>query len=269
MGEEFLTELFYFGAKIVLTLFATRIFRVLWRRAFKADTIHLKFIKNILSAILWIVGIAFALGSFSQFQDIAMAFFAGSGIAALTIGLAAQESLSNALNGLFISIFKPFEVGDRVRLVNADITGNIEDITLRHTVIRTFMNSRIIIPNSLMNKELIENSNFCNPQASAFIDVIITYDSDIARACEIIAEVIGNHPQFVDTRLPEEMETAPKVPVFLRSLGLYGAELRASMWTASILNNFAACSSVRKIIADEFEKNKIKIAQVKLDFLRN
>jgi small-conductance mechanosensitive channel len=260
---EFAWELVIFGTRIFFTLVATSIFRMIWRRAFSADTIHLKFIQNVLAAIIWVAGVAFALGSFSQFQDIAVAFFAGSGIAALTIGLAAQESLSNAFNGLFISIFKPFEVGDRVRFVNSDITGYIEDITLRHTVIRTFMNSRIIIPNSVVNKELIENSNFCNPQASAFIDVIVTYESDVAKACEIMAYVIGEHPDFVDTRNPEQIETAPKVPVFVRALGLYGAELRASMWTESIKNNFAACSGVRKGILDEFEKNEIKIAEVK------
>lgn len=252
-------ELGRFGVKILLTLLGTKIFRVIWRRTFTADTIHLKFVKNVLSALIWGAGLAFALSSFSLFQDIAVAFFAGSGIAALAIGLAAQESLSNAFNGLFISIFKPFEVGDRVHLVNANLTGFIEDITLRHTVIRTFMNSRVIIPNSVINKELIENSNFCNPQASAFVDVIITYDSDVPRACEILADVIGNHPDFVDTRTPEKM-SAPKVPVFVRAIGLHGAELRASMWTETITNNFAACSDARIGIIREFEKNGIKIA---------
>ncbi|MCL1877421.1 MAG: mechanosensitive ion channel family protein [Defluviitaleaceae bacterium] len=259
-SEYFVWELARFGIKILLTLLVTKIFRLLWRRTFTADTIHLKFIKNVMSAFIWVAGLAYALSAFSLFQDIAVAFFAGSGIAALAIGLAAQESLSNAFNGLFISIFKPFEVGDRVHLVNANITGFIEDITLRHTVIRTFMNSRIIIPNSVINKELIENSNFCNPQASAFVDVIITYDSDVPRACEILADVIGSHPDFVDTRTPEARETAPKVPVFVRAIGLHGAELRASMWTETITNNFAACSDARKSIIEEFERNGIKIS---------
>jgi small-conductance mechanosensitive channel len=262
-SDEIVWELARFGAKLILTTLITKLFRVIWRRTFTADTIHLKFIKNVLSAIIWVAGVAFALSSFSQFQDIAVAFFAGSGIAALTIGLAAQESLSNAFNGLFISIFKPFEVGDRVHLVNANITGFIEDITLRHTVIRTFMNSRIIIPNSVMNKELIENSNFCNPQASAFIDIIITYDSNVPKACELLAHVIGSHPDFIDTRTPEQRESAPKVPVFVRALGLHGAELRASMWTETITNNFAACSDVRKNVLSEFEKEGIKLSVIK------
>jgi small-conductance mechanosensitive channel len=210
--------------------------------------------------VIWAAGIMVSVSWLPFFSEAAVALLAGSGIAALTIGLAAQESLGNAFNGLFISIFKPFEVGDRIHLVNANITGFIEDITLRHTVIRTFMNSRIIIPNSVINKELIENSNFCNPQASSFIDVIITYDSDVELACEIMARVLGEHPAFVDTRKDLSL---PKVPVFVRSLGLYGAELRASMWTETILNNFAACSDVRKKIIEEFENENIKISVMK------
>ncbi|MCL2225156.1 MAG: mechanosensitive ion channel family protein [Defluviitaleaceae bacterium] len=263
-SDEMVWELLRFAVKLVLTFFVTNIFRVFWRRTFTVGTIHLKFIKNVLSAIIWIAGVGFSLSSFSQFQDIAMAFFAGSGIAALTIGLAAQQSLSNAFNGLFISIFKPFEVGDRVHLVNANITGFIEDLTLRHTVIRTFMNSRIIIPNSIINNELIENSNFCNPLASAFIDIIITYDSDVPKACEIMAEVIGSHPDFVDTRTEELKQTAEKVPVFVRNLSLHGPEIRASMWTETISNNFAACSDVRRKVLHEFQAAGITISEVNL-----
>ncbi|MCL2048397.1 MAG: mechanosensitive ion channel family protein [Defluviitaleaceae bacterium] len=260
-SPDFIWETARFIVKIFITLIVAKAFGLFWQRSFTSRTIHAKFLKNVASAIIWVVGVAFALGSFSRFQDIATPIFAGSGIAALTIGLAAQESLGNAFNGLFISVFKPFEVGDRVHLVGANITGFIEDITLRHTVLRTFMNSRIIIPNSVMNKELIENSNFCNPRASSFVDVIVSYSSDIARASEIIAHAIGEHPDFVDTRTPEQMKTTPKVPVFLRALGIYGAELRASMWTETIGNNFAACSGARKTILAEFERHGIKIAE--------
>jgi len=263
-GDEIIWEFARFGVKLTLTFVVTHIFRVFWRRTLTADTIHLKFMKNVFSAIIWVAGVAFSLSAFSQFHTVATAFFAGSGIAALTVGLAAQESLSNAFNGLFISIFKPFEVGDRIHLVNANITGFIEDITLRHTVIRTVMNSRIIIPNSVINKELIENSNFCNAQASSFIDVIITYESDVPTACEIMAQVIGDHPEFIDTRTPEEMETKPMVPVLVRALGLHGPEIRASMWTETIAASFVACSDVRKNIVKEFRHAGIEISQIQL-----
>jgi len=251
------------AATFAVTIFATQTFRVIWQKSTK-NTIHRKFMGNILSAIIAVIGTIIALNWIPAFSAVVTAIIAGSGILALTIGLAAQESLGNAFNGLFLSVSSPFEVGDRVHLVNADITGFIEDISIRHTVIRTLTNSRIIVPNSIMNKELIENSNFCNPQAAAFIDLIITYDSDLDKACEIIAQVIGNHPDFVDTRTPEQQETAPKVPVLVRALGLYGIELRASMWTATVANLFIASSTVRKGILHEFKAAGVQIASSKI-----
>jgi len=247
----------------LVTVLVINIFRRIWR-AVKQDTINQKFFKNVLSAFIWVVGILLSLSEFPAFRNATTALLAGSGFAAIIIGLAAQESLGNAFNGMFISIFKPFETGDRIHLVNADITGFVEDITIRHTVIRTFTNSRVIIPNSRISQELIENSNFHNARASNFIDVTITYGSDMAKAEEIIAHVIEKHPDFVDTRTDEQKETLPMVRVFVRALGLYGIELRASMWTETVAVNFAACSDVRRQILTEFEQEGIVIASSKI-----
>ncbi|MCL2527136.1 MAG: mechanosensitive ion channel family protein [Defluviitaleaceae bacterium] len=262
-GEAFYWIAIRVAAVLLITVLATRIFRAIWFRWGK-NTIHRKFIGNIISALITVIGTIFALILIPAFSTVVTALVAGSGIIALTIGLAAQESLGNAFNGLFISVARPFEVGDRVHLINADITGFIEDISIRHTIIRTFTNSRIIVPNSIMNKELIENSNICNPQASNFIDVIITYDSDVDKAMEIMAQAISSHPGFVDTRSSEAKETTPVVPVFVRALGLYGVELRASMWTATVATNFAACSDVRLAILRDFEVARIRIASSKI-----
>jgi len=262
-GDSFYWIALRVVATLLIAISITRIFRMIWQK-YGQNTIHRKFIGNILSAFISLTGTIIALNWIPVFSTVVTALLAGSGILALTIGLAAQESLGNAFNGLFISVSKPFEVGDRVHLINADITGFIEDISIRHTVIRTFTNSRIIVPNSTMNKELIENSHFCNPQSSSFIDVTITYDSSVPDACEIIARVIGTHPAFIDTRTDEQKETAPMVPVFVRALGLYGVELRASMWTATVTTNFAACSAVRKGILEEFEAAGVRISSSKI-----
>ena len=251
------------AATIFVTFLLTKLLVILWR-VFGNDTIHHKFLRNVLKVILWSAGLFTALSWLPNFATAAGALIAGSGIAALTIGLAAQESLGNLFNGLFVSMFKPFEIGDRVHLVRANITGTIEDITVRHTVIRTFTNSRIIIPNSVISQELIENSHFANPQASQFIDVVISYDSDIELAMEIMMRVLGEHPEFEDTRTDEQKKTEPKVPVFVRALGLYGVELRASMWTATVLNNFAACSEVRLQLLKEFKSAGVCIVSSKL-----
>jgi len=223
--------------------------------------LHFLIIRKLILVMIYIVGMVFALEQIPDFDNVFATILTGSGIAALGISLAAQQSLSNIISGVAISASKPFEVGDRIRLINGNITGNVEDITLRHTVVRTFMNSRIIIPNSAINSDMIENSNIVEERASNFVDVTITYDSDMEKAMEIMAEVVGSHPNFVDTRTPEDIETgAPRVPVFVRGLSIYGAELRAFVWTASIANNFVTCSEVRHNLKLALESAGIKFA---------
>lgn len=243
---------------VVVTLLLAWIVAKIGRKYWN-EKLHHRLLLNIIKALLYITGAVFALDQIPNLNRAFSTLLAGSGIAALAISLAAQESLSNVINGLAISASKPFAVGDRVRLIGGNITGYIEDITMRHTIVRTFMNSRVIIPNSVINKDMIENSNFLEDRASGFIDVVITFDSDMERACAIMADVVEKHPDFVDTRGPGEMHL-PKVPVYVRTLSVYGVELRASMWTANIGSNFSACSDVRRRLKNEFDASGIRFA---------
>ena len=221
--------------------------------------LHFLIIRKLVIVVIFIMGSVFALQQIPDFDNVFATILTGSGIAALGISLAAQQSISNIISGVVISASKPFEVGDRIRLVNGNITGNVEDITLRHTVVRTFMNSRIIVPNSAINSDMIENSNIVEERASNFVDVTITYDSDMEKAMEVMAEVIGSHPNYVDIRTPEEMDQ-PLVPIYVRGLSIYGTELRAFVWTASISTNFVTCSEIRRGLKTALERAGIKFA---------
>ena len=66
-----------------------------------------------------------------------------------------REATANLVSGVFISLFKPFGIGDRIKLSDKQIDGVVEDISLRHTIIRTFENTRIVVPNSVLNLSLI------------------------------------------------------------------------------------------------------------------
>ena len=245
---------------LLLTFAAAKITKAFSRRVVKSDRIHKRFLHSIVVVLIYLTGFVVALNEIPNFDNAFNTLLAGSGIAALTIGLAAQESLGNAINGMFISMFHPFEVGDRVRLVGGNITGYIEDITLRHTVIRTFINSRIIVPNSVINKEMIENSNYWDGKASSFVDVTITYGSDLELAQRIMFDIVTSHPDFVDPRPPENRE-GPPAKVYVRGLSLYGVELRVSMWTADVGKNYDACSDARQRIKLEFDRRGIQFAR--------
>lgn len=231
-----------------------------------ANRIHIKFLKSILIAAIWIIAITSIASQFDALSGIANTILAGSGILAAVLGLAAQESFANIFSGLLISIFKPFDIGDRIKIVGDDTAGFIEDITLRHTVIRTYMNVRIIIPNSTMGSAKLENSTYskgaCYP-----IDVTIAYEDKEKRhrALEIMEEVVTQHPLFYDNRT-DEQKKANKKPVEATcvSLGESGIDLRILMWTESIVDNNKACSDCRIKILDRFEEECIEIPYNKL-----
>lgn len=241
---------------------------MIYNHTVKTESINNKYIKNIIQAIVAICCTLFIFDMFESTRKFTNLILASSGLMVAVLGFAAQESIGNIINGLFISLFKPFEIGDRINLLNSNITGITEDISLRHTVLRTFSNSRVIIPNSVMNKEILENSHFKDTIAGNFLDITISYDSDINKAIEIIKSLVGNHTNYVDIRSEEEMHNE-KVEVLIRELGVNGIHLRTTVWTNDIGNNFKTCSDLRMSLLKEFKDNDIKIPYNHLEIIDN
>ena len=260
LDNALFTSLLECAVTLLITYALTRLIRLYMKKA-EFRGIHHRFLVKTLIAIIWVIGGMVALSNIPGLSRLTRTMLAGSGIVAVIVGLAAQDSFGNLLSGLFISLFKPFEVGDRVKLVNSGITGYIEDMTLRHTIIRTFMNnSRVIIPNSTINSEIIENSSFQSAIASNFVDVSISYESDLELAIKLLANAIGSHELYLDQRTPAQIEAgAAKVGVSVTSLGESSVNLRAQMWTRTVDENFRACSDVRIRIMEDFRANGIEI----------
>jgi small-conductance mechanosensitive channel len=95
-------------------------------------------------------------------------------------------------------------------------------------VIRSFENKRIIIPNSVISNEILINSNYSDDSIIKWIDMGISYDSDIDLARKIMQEEVEAHPNFIDARTPEQIENGePKVPVRIITMGESSVNLRA------------------------------------------
>lgn len=244
---------------LVITYGAQKLVKLIFHH-FASNGIHDRFFSNMIVSIIWVVGVVSAISCIPGMTSLARTLLAGSGILAVIAGLAAQDSFGNLFSGMFITLFQPFQIGDRVRLVSQDITGFVEDITLRHTVIRTFVNSRVIVPNAVMNSAIIENSNFTTTVASSFLDICISYESDVKLAMQIMEKEISNHELFLDQRTPEDIALdKPKVTVLVRALSEKGVELRAMVWTKTVDDNFTACSDLRYRIMRDFRENGIEI----------
>lgn len=211
--------------------------------------------------IIIALGIIGILSEIPSMSKITTTLIASSSIIVAAIGLAAQESMSNAISGMFIIVFKPFTVGDRVRLTQMGIVGIVTDINLRHTVITNFENNQMMIPNSVINKETIENYNIEDSSVCNFVDFFISYESNIDKAISILEEIIASHPLHKDNRTEEQkQENAKVVNVLIRDLTERGVNLRVGIWTYHISDSFRMCSDIRKEVLDRFRAEGIKIA---------
>lgn len=223
----------------------------------KNNEIHLKFLKSIASAIIVIVGISTLGLQFVVTADLSKTLLQSTSLLVAVIGFAAQAVLADVISGMMISWCKPFNIGERITLLNYNITGTVEDITLRHTVIRGFDNNRIIIPNSQINKELIKNSNYSDSVIGNFIEISVGYSSDIRKAMAIMEKLIADHPLVIDTR--KDKSQGSKVVVSVKELASSGIILKTTVWTKDVDDNFTACSELRLQIKEEFDRQNIEI----------
>jgi small conductance mechanosensitive channel len=226
----------------------------------KVDPTKYNFLKNAVEFIVYVIALIIIFNSIPRLRDYGTALFAGAGVLAAIVGFASQSAFSNIVSGVFIVIFRPFRVGDRVR-VGQLYTGDVEDITLRHTVIKDFENRRIVIPNSVVNNETIINSTLSNEKICVFLEIGISFDSDVDRAMKIIEDEALKHPLLQDNRSYEETEHGlSKVVVKVINITETGIQLRGWVWASDPSSGFDMKCDLLKSIKHRFDQESISLA---------
>jgi small conductance mechanosensitive channel len=225
------------------------------------DPTTFSFVKNAFSFLVVIVTVITVIYMIPSFKQIAITLFAGAGILAAIVGFASQAAFSNIINGVFLVIFKPFRIGDLIEIgKQSEYVGRVEDITLRHTIIKNFENKRIIIPNSVISNEIIVNRSIVDEKVIRYLDVMIGYTSDIDLAVSLIQEECINHPLFIDPRTHEQKEANEDiVEVRVLRLAEYGIQLRAYVCGETSPESFVLVTDLYKIIKKRFDKEGIEI----------
>lgn len=215
---------------------AERIIRKLLRRFYlKSDQGHegrtrYRFLRNATRFIVGLIAVGLVVYTVPSFKDLAVTLFAGAGILVAILGLATQRAFSNIISGIFIVSFKPFRVGDLIKVGSLE-AGTVEDITLRHTVIVTFENRRIIIPNAVISDEVIVNSSIGDETTCEYIEVGVSYESDVDKAMAAMQAECEAHRDCLDRRTPDELKRGlPKVLVRLVRIQDSDLLLRAYAW---------------------------------------
>ncbi len=126
-------------------------------------------------------------------------FIAIIGAAGLAIGLALQGTLANFAGGVLILIFKPYKVGNLIEAQGS--LGSVKEIQIFVTILTTFENKTIIIPNGAISNGSITNYS-TEGKIRVDLDFGISYDSSIKDAKEVIMNVITNHPKVLKEPAP-------------------------------------------------------------------
>lgn len=166
------------------------------RKARVEETLALFFGKLVRWGILTLA----VLACLQRFGINTASFAAVLAAAGFAIGLAFQGSLSNFSSGIMLLIFRPFKVGDFVNIAGS--SGTVREIDLFTTAIDTLDNRRIILPNSKIFGEVIENVTH-NPERRVDVDVGVHYKENLDQTRTVLLEAARTVANRLPDREPE------------------------------------------------------------------
>jgi len=177
-------------SRIIEALIQTYLVPIIEKSDSDLDDQILPLLRKSLKILIWLIAIVIGLNNAGY--DVG-AIVAGLGIGGLAFALAAQDSVKNLFGGFTIFTDKPFKVKDRVKIGGFD--GNVEEIGIRSTRIRTLEGRMVTIPNSKFADSAIENVS-SEPNRKVVLNLGLTYDTDetgIQNAIDIAKAIVEGH----------------------------------------------------------------------------
>ncbi len=223
----------------------------------KVDDVIFDLLNKFSGAIIYATAVILALDVLGMNV---MPFIAGAGVAGIAIGFAAKDTLSNLIAGVLLIIDRPFEIGDRIEVWSAPsgsaTWGDVIDIGLRATKIKTTDHIIIIIPNNEIMKRDIVNYTSISTKIRVRINVGVAYDTDIEKAKDLIKDVAGEAAWI-------SKEPPPKVVV--RNFGDSSVDLQLRVWIDNARKRMDTISYITDKVKAAFDKNGIEIPYPKRD----
>lgn len=171
------------------------------------------------------------------------------GIGSLAIGMAAKDTLANMISGFTLMIDRPFRIGDRIQLTTGK-TGDVLDIGLRSTRIRTPDNTLLIIPNSELCNSTVLNMAFPDLKSQGRISVGVGYGSDVEKVRGIMTAIAKEDPDILQEPPPE---------AFFLSFGDNALDMMLMFWVSDYTKLFKVTDRLNGEILAAFAANGIEI----------
>ena len=212
----------------------------------RLDKEFLPLIEKLLAVFVFLGGLIAVLRHFNQ--DI-YSLVTALGVGSLAIGLAAKDTLANMISGFTIMVDRPFRPGDRVELNSGEI-GDVLEIGMRSTKIKTFHDTILVVPNSdLVNTRLI-NHSYPDSKVNGRIKVGVAYGTDMEKAKRVMKEA---------SLAVEEVLNDPEPKVYFTGFGDSALNLLLIFWVESYSIRFATEDKVNMEVNRRFAEAGIEI----------
>ena len=197
--------------------------------------------------VVMLVGLYLVL-RIAGLTQLAFTVVGGTGLIGLALGIAFRDITENFLASLFLSLQQPFREGDLVEVAN--VTGYVQQLTSRTTVLMTLDGNQVQVPNSTVFKSTIRNFT-SNPNRREDFIVGIGYEDSISSAQDVVLKVLADHPAVL---------AEPEPLVLVENLGPATVNLRVFFWLDGSLHSWAKVkSSVIRLTKRAFQDAGISL----------
>jgi len=169
---------------------------VMGRLERKVDPTMVRYIVHAKTLLIMLIAVVVYASLVPQLRGLLGSLLAGAGVAALVVGFAARSTLSNLIAGIALAFYRPIRIGDKVDLEKE--YGTVEDITLRHTIVRTWEHKRLVIPNATLDTLAVVNHSIVDPKMMCRVEFGVSYDTDIDLAREVMLDESRRCPHLAE-----------------------------------------------------------------------
>lgn len=171
--------------------------------------------------------------------------------------------LVGLIDGLFVLVNRPYEIGDYVELLDGDVSGFVEDITLRYTKLHTLDNTTLLVANDTIRRRDVVNYTDADERARRSVELRITYESDIDAAREAMERAARETDGVIEGG-PEVRIGGRRYPAsplaFIREFDDHGVLLDLRFWVDAPYAPLAVRSAVHERIWDGFADADVELA---------
>ncbi|MBD3249331.1 mechanosensitive ion channel [Candidatus Woesearchaeota archaeon] len=253
----------FFLLKILFSFYMSRLSNNLLKEkkeseeSIRAKKTRISFLNKFISTVLFLLAVLFILSGIPQFKTFSYSLLASAGIVAVVIGFATQKTLSNVISGIFLALYEPFRVGDKIKIFEE--YGEVEDLSLRHTVIRTWDNKRLVIPNSKIDEREIVNFSLKEEKVLWTTNIGISYDSGIDKAKKIMVDLAKKHPDNLALSAPKKEKERYMPFVRVTECADFSVNLRLYFWCEDAWTAWKMGFDLTESIKKEFDRKGIEI----------